>query len=246
MQKIILILVYGFIHLLFSPAIAQNPEGILTLTSSESAAPVDLWVKGDKMVLKEGTRPDQPGVKYVIEPDTKRFSMSTGNSGHLKVLVFNLVDNPDGVMINPFSPEREKAEKEAKVKFTKTKETRSIDGYDCLKWTYATEKESGEYWITQEFNFPAGEIFPALRLAGGAHRNFPDAIEGFLVEMKITDLETGSVFTLHNQWKPDTVDESLFQPVPGAKITDVSDMRRRIRDAADDPEKLKAILDEFN
>lgn len=245
MQKIILILIFGLLSGLFSHSFSQNPEGSLLMTSSLSSSPIELWVKGNKMVLKEGTRKDQPEVKYTLEPESGIFSMSTAYSGHLKVLVFNFEDNPNGIMINPFAPELENPEIEKKVKFTKTKETRTIDGLDCQKWAYNTDKEAGEYWVTSEFNFPASNIFPALRLAGGSTQHFPDNIEGFVVEMKVTALETNSVFTLHNQWKPDTVDESLFAYDPNAKIIHVSDMRRRIKEAGDDPEKLKAILDEF-
>lgn len=237
----------GVLFFLFgmSMAVSQNFEGNLTLQSSIAQHLATVQIKGSEVLLKEGTRTANPSQKITIHFGENQFDLSTATSAHLKVLRFNIAENPKGELMNPLAPLPDPVPNYGKVSFQKTQEKKVLEGWNCQKYIGETEKSLVEVWVTQEVNIPANQVSVIALLAGISDRELPAEIPGTPIQFSSKSKENGSTFSLSMNPVASKIDSGLFAREKNAKVINLSEMRKRIQEADNDPEKLKAILSEF-
>jgi len=158
---------------------AQNISFNMEVTTPKSKEPMNMRVvsSSDKTVMQlTNMSQQQNSMKILIDNATDKKYILMDNNGE-KI----------ATMVNPF--EVEKAMESAKEpKITATKETRTIDGYQCTKVIAETDEVTSDLWLTQEAGFTYNElykIFNSTKGTPGARASLPALkdVKGFPIEI---------------------------------------------------------------
>lgn len=111
-----------------------------------------------KINLKMTSNGESHEMSYLVKNNKMR--MEVNEAGHSAVILFDpvskkmtmLMPQQNMYMEMPINKEiaNEMNKDNEDVKFTKTGETRTINGYKCEKWIYKSKDEQGEAWMTKD------------------------------------------------------------------------------------------------
>lgn len=97
-------------------------------------------------------------MSYLVKNDKIRMEFNRG--GHTGAVIIDpankstivLMPQQKMYMEMPVTKEMEEgiSKKNKDVKFSKTGETKTINGYKCEKWVYSSDDEQGEAWMTKD------------------------------------------------------------------------------------------------
>ncbi len=122
-----------------------------------------------KVTMKVQSEGNSNTMNYLIKGNKMRMEFS--GMGHTGVMIMD-VANKKADMLMPeqkmymeinMNDFKDLAKDQAKdVDFKKTDETKTINGYDCVKWVYKSKDAHGDMWMTKDlgsfmmFNSPMG------------------------------------------------------------------------------------------
>lgn len=191
MKKLKAILVLAAAVVSFS-AVAQNFEGVIVMTTSNSSikeeASVTWYLKGDKSRIDIVSNADGHSSEYAVVSDEKGIQMVS--QGHV-------TDVPASALKVDLATQMLVSEKEGV----------SMNGYTCTQVVYTDGKNQTVYWITTDLGIGFEDIPLVLR------RNMPQInAAGFPVRMEKRDAD-GKVILSQNvvSVSASTVDDSKFK-----------------------------------
>jgi len=124
-----------------------------------------------------------------------------------------------------------------------TKETKIIEGLECVKIKGKSEYSEGEAWIAKNLMISVLDIFPCPHFLNTKSQSLQRAFakEGFILSMWIRDRETNRLQNLKTSLIKQTVSNQIFTPPADSEVLDMTNMRALMQATKDDPEKVKLI-----
>jgi len=220
--------------------IAQDFEGVITMTTTEKEDMVLVFtVKGDKVLIEADT--DEGKVVTLSERSTNQVTTLFEREGKK----FGMKMGPETMqMIEQQGGFTKTGGKKGKMDITVTKDTKTIDGYNCTKVVGKDDEKEVEAWITQELGFTVFDLMPsmmkkAIEQDGDSNLQQEIMRRGFLLEGYETDLKTGEKNSIKLTVQKQKVDNDIFNGYSDYKIYDMTNMMQMMSELQSDPEKMK-------
>jgi hypothetical protein len=205
----VLLILTGFVS-------AQNLSFTMHISTpkSEKGFVVKVGMQGSKMAM-EPQMGEAGSMRYIMDNSENRQYMLMENNGQKMAM-----------MIDPFDAVQKTAEQAKDPKITVTRESRSIDGYQCKKVIAETEEVVTEIWMAESAGLNYQQlykIFNSTKGTPGPRRAMPDLkdIKGFPIEIISKDKAKAETVTIRiKDIKPNTTDAALFS-MDGYKVVDM-------------------------
>lgn len=206
--------------------------------SGEQELTMDFTVK-NKQVLME-VEDDGQKVKMISETDTGNITTLVDKDGKKMAIKIN----PEMMNQGLASMDFDQAEDNSKV--VVTTDTKTIDGYKCVKITGKDDRIEAIAWVTTDLNFSLFDLVPMARDAasksGVANMQEKMMQEGFVLEYWEKELSSGQETTVKTTVKKQSVDAAVFNySTEEYQLFDMTNLMQMIQEAQSDPEKMKQL-----
>lgn len=238
-MKLRLFTLFGFMLMGFVMLTAQNFEGIITMNvSGEQNLSMDFTIK-DKLVLME-IEDDGQKVRMISETETGNMTTLVEKDG--KKLAIKM--SPEMLNQGMSSIDFEKPDDKSEV--TITKDTKMIDGYNCVKITGKNDRTEAIAWVTKDLKFSLFDLVPmakdAAAQSGMANLQEKMMKEGFVMEYWEKELSSGKETTVNTTVKKQSVNDDIFKYSKDEyQFFDMTNLMQMIQEAQSDPEKMKQL-----
>lgn len=223
----------------------QNLEGVLGISGTQLPEMVRFHLKGKKALWAEHSDPQRVGQVIRIDFEKEKIAISSAQSGHGKILQFDLSENPKGELLHPLAEAPAPYPSFPKLTFTKKNEKAKLGDWNCQIYTAISDSGAYECLVTEDWTYPVAQLEALTILSGAFTQGLPRELPGTLVGLTYSPKKTGKPISFQVEFDRKSQDNGDFSPGSEAKIIDISGMRRRLKAADNDPEKLKQILSEL-
>ena len=228
-----------FSHSLFAQT---NFEGVVHTTStSDQVFKGTFTLKKNLAVMESNT--DNGLIQILFDSETGDMTSITNKDGEKMAVKMNLNNNPYLAQMAEKDIYRTHVrDKSAKVVITD--ETKMINGYKCVKVIGEDEESKGYAWVAKDLDLDMTDLIPQAKKFMGNQKSMHSftGVEGFIMELHMTDLRTGEEYTLINEVIEKSIPDSFFTNLTeGAEVFDMTDMRQMMLDAQQNPEKMKKM-----
>ncbi len=219
---------------------AQEFEGIVNIKhNSKHASDVKITKKGDNSLMETSTA--EGDLQLLYNTNTEDMIAVTIKDGEKMGVKTNNNNNPYLKQMQHMQRYNDRS-KEKDVKITVTTDKKNIRGYECVKVLGEDEEGKGYAWVATSLNLTLSDLMPLAKtyLGGQDPMQRLSGIEGFVMELHMTDKKTGEEIIMENEVIEKKIDDSVFSSVTeGVDILDTSNMQQMIQEASKDPKKME-------
>lgn len=238
-MKLRMLTLFSFLLAGFTTIMAQQFEGIITMTvKGEQELSMDFTVKDDLVLMEV----DDEGQKVKVISEKETGDMTTLLEKDGKKMAIKMGRE----MMNQGMNSMDFGEVDDNAKVNITGETKMINGYKCTKITGKNDRAEAIAWVTKDLNFSLFDLVPMAKDAaaktGAANMQEKMMEEGFVMEYWEKELSSGDETTMSTTVKEQTIDPKVFQySKEEYTFFDMTDLMQMMQDAQNDPEKMKQL-----
>lgn len=121
-------------------------------------------------------------------------------------------------------PKEGSCKKAEDVPFNCTGKVKEIDGYKCEQCIYEDEEVRVEAWISNDLNLELEDLLPSIPGQTVSPMNLPDSLQGFPLELIVTEKDKKETVKISNRVSKEKVDDSFFTVPSDIEVIDMSAM----------------------
>ena len=242
MKKINVLFVLMVFTILAFQMQAQKFQGKVTIESSSDEGLSAVFTIKNHMV-KMVTKTEEGTLTMITNKKTGDQIMLNDNGEEKTGFKQNTLKNNPALYQHLQEQNTSPQPNKSSAKIEVTTETKMIGEYECTKIIGKDETMEGEAWVAKDVELKMADLFPTTQFnkqeKNAYQRTFMG--NGFIMEMKSKDLESGEETTMNATVEKMEIDDKAFNIPDGYEFTDLTNIQELMKEAAGNAEKLDEI-----